>query len=78
MDPAAVQRHLAQAERHAAEGRRLVARQEALIADWHQRGHDTTDARKVLDTLSDTQAIHEDDARRLRDELDAASQPSTF
>jgi hypothetical protein len=77
MDPAALQRHLAQAERHAAEGRRLVARQETLIADSHQRGHDTTGARKVLDTLRDPQAIHEYDVRRLRDELDAASQPLT-
>ena len=76
MDPAALQRHLAQAERHAAEGKRLVARQETLIADSHQRGHDIADARKVLDTLRDTQAIHEDDVRRLRNELDAVMGPA--
>jgi uncharacterized protein (UPF0335 family) len=69
---------IAQAERHAVEGRRLIARQEALIASLHRRGHDAANTRKVLDALKDTQAIHEDDVRRLRDELDAASQPSSF
>jgi hypothetical protein len=31
----------------------------------------TPNARKVLDALRDTQAIHEQDVRRLRDELEA-------
>lgn len=75
MDPAALQQHLNKAERHAAEGRQLVARQATAIADPNKHGHDTTDARKVLNTLTDTQAIHEKDVRRLRDELKAASQP---
>ncbi len=75
MDLATIQKHLAQAERHAAEGRRLVARQETLVTGLHQRGHDATDALKILGTLRDTQAIHEQDVRHLRDELNAASQP---
>jgi hypothetical protein len=78
MDPGAIRQHLALAERHAVEGRRLIARQEALVASLHRRGHDTANTRKVLDALRDTQAVHEDDVRRLRDELDAASQPSSF
>jgi hypothetical protein len=77
MDPGAIRQHLAQAERHAVEGRRLIARQEALVASLHRRGL-TANTRKVLDALRDKQAIHEDDVRRLRDELDAASQPSSF
>jgi hypothetical protein len=52
MDPGAIRQHLAQAERHAAEGRRLIARQEALIASLHRRGHDAANTRKVLDALA--------------------------
>jgi len=69
MDPAALQQHLAQAERHVTEGERLVASQEALVTDQHRRGYDTTDARRVLDALKVTQAVHEQDVRRLRDQL---------
>ena len=75
MDPAAIQHHLTQAERHAAEGRQLVARQEALIAELDRDGHDATGARKVLEILQDTQMLHEADVQRLIEELQAASQP---
>ena len=61
--------HLAQAERHAAEGRRHLARQEELIARLDQHGHDTTDARNVLSTLRTTQALHEADVERILGEL---------
>ncbi|HEY9127672.1 MAG TPA: hypothetical protein VIM62_11130 [Acidobacteriaceae bacterium] len=75
MNPAELQQHLAQAERHAAEVKRLIARQEGLIANLAKGGHDTTDARKVMETLRDTQAIHDADVRRLLEALQAASQP---
>ena len=75
MNPAELQQHLAQAERYAAEVKRLIARQEGLFANLAKDGHDTTDARKVLETLRDTQAIHDADVRRLLEALQAASQP---
>ncbi|MGY3347311.1 MULTISPECIES: hypothetical protein [unclassified Bradyrhizobium] len=68
-----IQRHLAQAERHADEGRRLISRQEGLIANLKKRGHDTADADKVRDILMETQSIHLQDAQRLRGSLSAAS-----
>ena len=43
--------HLAEADRHIAEGRRRVADQVALIARLAQDGHDTTQARRLLLTL---------------------------
>jgi hypothetical protein len=55
MDPATTQQHLEQAQRHAAEGKRLVARQEAVVAELDRGGHNAIDARKVLDTLRDTE-----------------------
>ncbi|MGY3235654.1 hypothetical protein ACVMAJ_002544 [Bradyrhizobium sp. USDA 4448] len=70
-----IQRHLAQAERHADEGRRLISRQEGLIAKLKKRGHDTADADKVRDILIETQSIHLQDAQRLRGSLSAASRP---
>jgi hypothetical protein len=69
MDRTTLQQHLAQAERHAAEGRRHLARQEALVAELDRDGHDTTEARKVLATLRATQTLHEEDVGRLLGEL---------
>ena len=73
MDPVMIQRHLAQAERHADEGRRLISRQEGLIANLKKRGHDTADADKVQDILIEIQSIHLQDAQRLRDSVSDAS-----
>ncbi len=75
MDPSEIQQYLEQAERHAAEGRQLVARQEALVAELDRDGHDTDAARKVLETLRETQSLHEADVRRLLEELEAVSRP---
>jgi hypothetical protein len=50
--------HLAQAERHVAQGRTHLARQEALIADLERDGHDTKDASAILATLRETQTQH--------------------
>jgi hypothetical protein len=70
MDPGAIQQHLDQAERHAAEGRQLVARQERLVTELRKRGHNTTDARKVLETLRAALAVHDTDVQRLSEELE--------
>jgi hypothetical protein len=40
MDRATLLDHLAQAERHAVEGNRHLARQERLIAQLDRQGHD--------------------------------------
>ncbi|WP_050405829.1 hypothetical protein [Bradyrhizobium embrapense] len=69
MDRVILEQYLALAERHAAQGRQHVARQENLIAELDRDGHDTTEARKVLDTLRITQALHEQDVERILGEL---------
>jgi hypothetical protein len=74
MDAALIQQHLAQAERHAAEGRRLVVRQEALVANLCERGRSAADACKVLEALKEATAVHDLDVERLHRELRAASQ----
>jgi len=71
MDRSTLLNHLAQAERHAAEGNRHLARQEQLIAQLDQHGHDTTEALKVLSTFRSTQALHEADVVRILGQLAA-------
>jgi len=75
MDPMTIRQHLEQAEWRAAEGRRLLEHQEALLAEIARDGHDTKAVGKVL--LRETQALHEQDVRRLLEKLEAASQPLT-
>jgi len=72
LDPNILRRHLALAERHAADGRRHIERQDALIARLDRKGHDTTDARKLLATLRESQENHEADMARLLSELGSA------
>ena len=69
MDIEILQRHLVQAEYHAAESMRLVAQQEELVAGLKQRGLGTADAAKVLDALRDAQTVHEQDIQFLRTKL---------
>jgi len=69
MDRAILKEHLAQAERHASRGKQHLARQEEIIAELDRDGHDTTEARKVLATLRQTQVLHEQEVERLLREL---------
>ena len=69
MDRTLLLQHLSQAEHHAAEGKRHLARQEELIAELDRDGLDTAEAFKVLAALRETQALHEQDVDRLRGEL---------
>ncbi|MBR0789979.1 hypothetical protein JQ631_12945 [Bradyrhizobium manausense] len=69
MDHSLAQEHLVTAERHVAEGRRILARQEELIDLLQARGYPTDCAKKVLDTMRDAQAIHEQDVERILKEL---------
>lgn len=65
MDQEALQQHLAQIERHIAQGVVHLARQRALIAELDRAGHDTGQARAILDTLMETQVLHEQDREHL-------------
>jgi len=69
MDRAILRQHLAQAERHVAEGKRHLLRQEERIAELDRDGHDTVEARRLLATLRATQRLHEQDVERLLGEL---------
>jgi len=59
MDRAILARHLEQAERQVAEGKEHIATQEAVIAELVRDGHDASQARALLDTLLESQALHE-------------------
>jgi hypothetical protein len=61
--------HLALAERHIAEGKIIIERQETLIAELEQDSHDITLARELLSQFLQTQKSHEEDRERLRREL---------
>jgi hypothetical protein len=51
-------RHLEQAERHVVEGARRIAEQEERVDDLARNGHDTTEARKLLNNFYASQAQH--------------------
>jgi hypothetical protein len=75
MDQAALHRYLAQAERHIARGVVHLARQRALIDELGDAGQDTEEARTILDTLMQTQALHQQDRERL---LDISQRPKLY
>ena len=52
------ERHLAEAEAHIALGERHIVRQRELVADLARDGHDTTEAKRLLANLEETQALH--------------------
>jgi hypothetical protein len=65
MDRVELQQHLAETEQHIAQGVAHLARQRALIDELGHGGHDTEEARAILDTLMETQVLHEQDRERL-------------
>src|SRR5215475_14165265 len=65
MDQAELQQHLAQTEQHIAQGVAHLARQRALIVELGRAGHDTEEARAILDSLMETQVLHEQGRDRL-------------
>jgi hypothetical protein len=69
MDRLTLLQHLAKAERHVAEGRHHIARQERLIAALDRDGHDTEEACVILTTLRETQVLHEQDRDRVLKEF---------
>ena len=64
--------HVAQAERHVAEGAEHINKQRQLIAKLEADGHDTKTARTLLAEFERTQQLHEDDLARIREEFGGA------
>jgi hypothetical protein len=62
--------HLAQAERHVAEGERDIARQREIIAELERDGRDTTLARALLEQFEEVELLHIEGRDRLRKELE--------
>ncbi len=68
MDRAMLQNHLDEAERHIAQGERHIAEQEQIVARLARLGHDTGEARKLLDNFYACQMQHlQHRSRILRD-----------
>ena len=63
---------LALAARHVAEGKKVVARQRALIARQQQAGRDTFYSENLLDQFERTLSIFEDHLRQIEAETGAA------
>ena len=59
---------LAQATRHVAEGRRIVAQQRERVARLKASGRDTTRSEELLDQFERTLAIFEDDLKAIQGE----------
>jgi hypothetical protein len=57
------------AERHIAESKDALKKQEALIRELERKGLDAEAARSVLGTMRQTQARHEQDRERILGEL---------
>ncbi|MEY9199401.1 bifunctional non-homologous end joining protein LigD [Sinorhizobium fredii] len=62
---ALIEKHLAKAERHVAEGEEHVARQTNILAELERNGHDTKQARELLETFRELLASHIEDRNRL-------------
>ena len=69
MDREILLQHLVLAERHIAQGKAHLIRQETLVAELDRNGHDTKEAEAILATLRQTQALHLQDRDRILSEL---------
>ena len=58
MDRNILLQHLAQTERHIAEGEEHLAQQALLIEKLERHGRGSEDARALLKTMTETQALH--------------------
>ena len=65
MDKAMIQDHLEQARRHVADGDKHVARQRKLVAKLDRDGHDSREARRLLQQFEELQRLHIGDRDRL-------------
>ena len=71
MDRAMWERHLAQAERRVAMGRRHADWQRKIVEELRRDHHPTEMAERILALYENLLALHEEDAARLRKELEA-------
>src|SRR5262249_9501511 len=69
MTLAKLKNYITRAERNAARGRQIIARQRTLISEMEQDGHDTLRAESILRTLLQSQKLHEDALDRLVEQL---------
>jgi hypothetical protein len=69
MDRSLIEEHLAQANRHVAEGEGHVTKQRELVAQMERDGHDTTEALKLLGHFEELQELHIADRNRIEEEL---------
>ena len=69
-----IEKHLAQAEQHVADGERHITRQRQIIAELERDRHDAGSAKELLTIFEETQAIHIADRDRLKEEARIADQ----
>jgi hypothetical protein len=62
-------KHLAQAQRHVAQGAVLIAEQKQRIADMRRSGQDAAGSEALLNSLLESQQLHEDSAARIVREI---------
>jgi hypothetical protein len=72
MDRAILLEHLVLAEEHIQRGARTIARQQEIIEKLDAHGHETVEARRMLKTFEDAQAMNIADRERLKKELERA------
>ena len=72
MDRDFLERALAQAERHVAQGEVILARQRATVAASERGGRDVAGSKEFLSILEDSQRLHVADRDRLRKDLENA------
>ena len=73
MDRVLLEDHLAQAERHIAEGKVHVERQRQIVDEVVRRGGDARRSTALLNVFEDTLAAHVEERDRLRSELAESS-----
>ncbi len=66
-----LEQHLAQAERHAVQGASVVAEQRERVTKLERLGADCVQAKRLLLLFEGLQAMHAEDAERLRRKLPA-------
>ena len=73
MDRDFLERALAQAERHVAQGKVILTRQRATVAASERSGRDVARSKEFLSILEDSHRLHVADRDRLRKDLENAN-----
>ena len=74
MNRAMLERHLAFAEAHVVQGKRLIEQQRVLIERLKVDGHDTREAERLLSNFRDAQAQHVHQLELVRHEIAASKE----